>query len=277
MNVCQTTIVRDAWARAEVSGAWLGHTSAMVWSTTSAWNVSAPEQLEPQYAAALGTHPQRTGKTADVRESSMPAAPKVVGIIRTRAASATPLYLSGIGPRDPPDGDAGNVARRHGVRHRTTSRRRPAPGSPTRAVPEASGARWTTWSTSPSTSPTWPATSRPLQRGLGEFFPDAATRPAAPRWASRRCRRPFAIELKCIAVLEGVNMPLPGPINLQAWIDEHRHLSEAAGRQQVHRRRRVHRDDRRRPEPRAPTTTEEARNGSTSSKARWSCASRKTV
>src|SRR5690606_6092970 len=59
--------------------------------------------------------------------------------------------------------------------------------------------------------------------------PTPARRPAAPRWASARCprrsRSNSSASPRCGADAQARRTPmLPGPIDLQGWIEAHRHL-----------------------------------------------------
>ena len=58
-----------------------------------------------------------------------------------------------------------------------------------------------------------------------EYFPDPATAPCRTTLGITALPTPIAIELKCVAAIRGAETAmLPNPLNLQAWIEEHRHL-----------------------------------------------------
>src|SRR5205085_9807670 len=78
---------------------------------------------------------------------------------------------------------------------------------------------------SPSTSPTWRAISRPTTRCGQSIFPMWRARPAAPRWASPRCRRRSRSNSSASRCCPRANdMSLMPAFNLQKWIEENRHL-----------------------------------------------------
>ena len=133
------------------------------------------------------------------------AAPKAVGSYPHARRVGNLLFLSGIGPRDPAtNAIAGNEYFADGrVRRYDIEAQARAVFANVRAVLEASGARW-----------------EDLASARRRIRP---ARPAAPPSASPPCRR-RSRSSSSASPCWGTDAMLPNPINLQAWIDEHRHL-----------------------------------------------------
>jgi len=133
------------------------------------------------------------------------AAPKAVGSYPHARRVGNTLYLSGIGPRDPAsnaipgnDYDADGRVRRYDIEAQVR-----AVFANVRAVLEASGARWedlvdvTVYLTDIARD------FKAYNAVWAEHFPDPARAPCRTTLGITALPTPIAIELKCVAVLEG--------------------------------------------------------------------------
>ena len=133
------------------------------------------------------------------------AAPKPVGAYPHARRVGGLLFLSGIGPRDPgTDSVPGNEYDPGGglVRHDITAQAE-AVFANVRAVLEASGARWedlvdvTVYLTDMARD------FKAYNAAWAEHFPDPATAPCRTTLGITALPTPIAIELKCVAAIEG--------------------------------------------------------------------------
>jgi 2-aminomuconate deaminase len=133
------------------------------------------------------------------------AAPKPVGAYPHARRVGDTLYLSGIGPRDPAtDAIPGNVHDASGalVDHDIVAQAH-AVFANVRAVLAASGARWedlvdvTVYLTDMARD------FKAYNAVWAQYFPDPATAPCRTTLGITALPTPIAIELKCVAALDG--------------------------------------------------------------------------
>ena len=172
-----------------------------------------------------GAHPRRPGRPLMSDAIHATGAPRAVDHYPARARRVAALYLSGIDLRDPAATASRQRPRCRRPPYHLRHRRAGARCSPTmRTVLEASGraGRDLVTTTSPSLPDRHGRDFAAITRSGPSISPMPPPPPAAPRWASPRCRRRSRSSW-CVAHLE-VEPCRCGPINLQAWIDDHRHL-----------------------------------------------------